>query len=104
MNTTKGNDMKTTIGHVITTEMKAYADAVKRCGDHSIANPTCPLKDNPFVPAIKPLHQKATGSVRVLMWCPRCSNVTPNITDELTTACCGWNTVNFNDHRPNRRR
>lgn len=95
--------MKTTTGHAITAEIKAYADAVKACGDYSIANPKCAIKDNPFEPAINPLHKKATGSVRVLMWCPRCASVTPQITDELTTACCGWTTVNFNDHRPAKR-
>jgi hypothetical protein len=96
--------MKVTTGHAITPAMKAYADAVKACGDYSIANPTCAIKDNPFEPAIKPLHQAALGSVRVLMWCPTCTSVTPEITDMGRTACCGRGTVNLNDHRPASRR
>lgn len=92
--------MKTTTGHRITPEIKAYSDAVKVCGDYSIANPTCSLKNNPHEPLIAPLHRKATGSVNILLWCPGCSHLTPRINDRLLTECCGSATVNFNDHRP----
>lgn len=96
--------MITTIGHAITPELKAYADAVKACGDYSIANPTSNAHTNPFWKPVTKAHQKATGSVRIIVWCPRCSFVSPNITDDLKTACCGWATLNFNDHRPASRR
>ena len=91
--------MITTTGHAITPEIKAYADAVRKCAEHSIANPTCAIKDNPFEPAINPLHRKAVGSVRIIVWCPECSHITPWITDDLITECCGHATLNFNDHR-----
>lgn len=97
--------MKTTYGNPITAEMKAHADAVEKCGNYSIANPKCALKDNPFFKECDVTARKAFGSIRVMMWCPICDNLTPPVSDDLRTACCGSRVVNINDHRlPSRRR
>lgn len=90
--------MKITHNHPITAEIKAYADAIKVCGQYSIDNPTCAIKDNPFVKPADRAHRKATGSVRVLIVCP-CNKVSPLIDDQLRTECCHNRVVSFHDHR-----
>jgi hypothetical protein len=82
----------------ITAEMQVYAEAVEKAGAHSTANPSCAVKDNPFVKDADRAHRKALGSVRVMMICPGCNHVTPRIKD-LRTACCGSQTVRLHDHR-----
>lgn len=81
----------------IDSAMKTYADAVKACGEYSIANPKCAIKDNPHTKAVDFAHRVALGSVRTLMVCP-CNKVTPEITKDLRTACCNSDTINMHIH------
>lgn len=78
----------------ITADMKTAADAQGRCGAYSQANPTTALRDNPHFREANRTFRKVGG-----LWVCACGSVNPMITEELTTACCGHDTVEIHRGR-----
>lgn len=68
----------------ITPEIKAHSDLVARCGAYSIANPSVPLKKNPFFNrrAERQALIIAFGTSHVEYTCP-CGYLTPKINADL---------------------
>lgn len=77
----------------ITADLKAASDAIRACGEFSIANPSVPVSRNPFSGAADVAMRKATGSKNG-EWICRCGRLNPYITEDLRTECCGMRTVN----------
>lgn len=63
------------------------ARKLEECGNYSIANPTCSLRNNPHFKQCDVLHRKATGSVKIFWQCP--TRVLPHLNDDGTCKCHG---------------
>lgn len=69
----------------------AAGETLFNAGQHSIANPTCAVKDNPFCgPESDREMRAAVGSINAVWICTECDFCFPrmNPTDHTTTVCC----------------